>query len=60
MAIFSPRERAAKDKTVEDLSRGYIKELEALFVALFAAGIASGEFEANYQPEAMAKAFMCA
>jgi TetR/AcrR family transcriptional repressor of nem operon len=60
MAIFSPLERAAKDKTVEDLSRGYIKELEALFVALFAAGVASGEFEANCQPVPMAKAFMCA
>lgn len=35
MAIFSPLERAAKDKTVEGLSRSYIKELEGMFVALF-------------------------
>jgi len=60
MAIFSPLERAAKDKIVEDLSRSYIKELEALFVALFAAGMASGEFVAEREPEKMAKAFMCA
>ncbi len=60
MAIFSPLERAAKDKTVEDLSRSYIKELEALFVALFAAGIACGEFSKEREPEMMAKAFMCA
>lgn len=60
MAIFSPLERAAKDKTVENLSRSYIKELEALFVALFASGIASGEFDATRQPANTAKAFMCA
>lgn len=60
MAIFSPLERAAKDKTVEDLSRSYIKKLEAMFTRLFAAGIAAGEFQAERQPEVMAKAFMCA
>lgn len=60
MAIFSPLERAAKDKIVEALSRSYIKTLEALFVALFTEGIASGEFKANRQAEEIAKAFMCA
>jgi len=60
MAIFSPLERSAKDKTVEDLSRSYIKKLEAMFTRLFAAGIAAGEFKAERQPEVIAKAFMCA
>jgi Bacterial regulatory proteins, tetR family. len=60
MAIFSPLERAAKDKTVEDLSRSYITKLETMFTKLFAAGIAAGEFQAERQPEVMARAFMCA
>jgi len=60
MAIFSPLERAAKDKIVEELSRRYIKKLEVMFIRLFAAGIAAGEFQAERQPEVMAKAFMCA
>lgn len=60
MAIFSPLERAAKDKTVEGLSRSYIKELEGMFVALFSAGITTGEFERGRQVQSMAKAFMCA
>lgn len=59
MAIFSSLERNAKDPTVEALSRAYITRLEGMFVTLFAEGIAAGEFSAERNAEAMAKAFMC-
>uniref|UniRef100_UPI00159F2F75 hypothetical protein n=1 Tax=Enterobacter sp. IF2SW-P2 TaxID=1841144 RepID=UPI00159F2F75 len=60
MAIFSPLERAAKDKTVEGLSRSYIKELEGMYVALFSAGITTGKVERGRQSQWMARAVMCA